>query len=258
MRKLLILLLITLMNCLSLFAQDEKDHYVGVKGGVSIPQLSSSQDNELSRDYKSRVAANFGGFVEIGLTNKFSFQAEVSYAGQGGKRIGVQPISQPPPNLPPLPTGLYYYGNFNNVAKLTYLEIPAMLKYKFSEKGRPRVYLNGGIYYGVLLNAKQVTSGSSSIYLDRDGKVPLLLPPAGTPLPPIPFEAETDIKNDLNRHNVGLTGGGGLEIPHGKNYFLLDARVSYGLLSIQKDTVRNGNSKTGNLVISFGYAFGLK
>ncbi|MEK7723085.1 MAG: porin family protein [Acidobacteriota bacterium] len=258
MSKSLLILLLTTISCLSLSAQDEKSHYIGFKGGVSIPQLSSSQDNELSRDYKSRVAPNFGGFVEIGLRKKLSFQAEINYAGQGGKRIGIQPISLPPPGLPQLPTGVYYYGNFKNVAKLNYLEIPAMLKYKFSEKGKPRVYLNGGVYYGNLFSAKQITSGSSTLYLDREGKVPLLLPPTGTPLPPISFNAETDIKNDLNRHNFGLTGGGGLEIPHGKNYFLLDARVSYGLLSIQKDTARNGNSKTGNLVISFGYAFGLK
>ncbi len=257
-RSILFISILLAGNCLSLFAQDEKHNFIGFKGGVSIPKLSSSQDNELSRDYKSRVAPNFGAFFEIGLNKKVSFQAEVNYAGQGGKRLGIQPISQPPPTLPPLPTGFYYYANFLNVAKLNYLEIPAMIKYKFSEKGKPRVYVNGGIYYGRLLNATQVTSGSSTIFFDRAGKVPLLLPPNGTPLPAIPFDAETDVINDLHRNNFGLTGGGGIELPHLKNYFLIDARVSYGLLSLQKDTLRNGNSKTGNLVISFGYAFGLK
>ena len=72
------------------------------------------------------------------------------------------------------------------------------------------------------------------------------------------FNAKTDIKNDLNHNNLGLTVGGGISIPRGKNYFLFDARVSYGLRSIQKDTVRNGDSRTGNLVISVGYAFGFK
>ncbi|MEK7725280.1 MAG: porin family protein [Acidobacteriota bacterium] len=258
MNKLLIVLVFITVNCIFISAQDEKENFVGFKGGVSIPQLSSNQSNELSRDYKSRVAPNFGGFVSIGLSKKFSFQTEVNYAGQGGKRIGVQPISQPPPGLPLLPNGVYYYGNFRNVAKLNYLEIPAMLKYRFGAKDKPRVYLNGGFYYGRLLNAKQVTSGSSTIFLDKDGRVPLLLPPAGTALPPIPFDAETDIKRDLNQNNFGLTGGGGIEFPQGNNRFLIDARVSYGLRSIQKDTVRNGDSKTGSLVISFGYAFGWK
>lgn len=254
----LLLILLLIVGYSSLSAQDEKNYYFGLKGGVSIPQLSSSQSNELSRDYKSRVAPNFGGFVEMELNKEWSFQIEGNYAGQGGKRIGVQPISQPPTGLPALPTGVYYYANFKNVAKLTYLEIPAMLKYKFGIKEKPRIYLNGGIYYGKLLKAKQVTSGSSTIFLDRDGKVPLLLPPLGTALPPIPFDATTDIKNDLNTNNFGITGGGGFEIPHGKNYFLIDARILYGLMSIQKDTARNGKSKTGNLVISVGYAFALK
>ena len=250
-------MLVIVMNCLSLFAQDEKN-YIGFKGGVSIPQLSSSQDNVLSRDYKSRTAANFGSFFEVGLTKNFSFQTEVNYAGQGGKRIGIQPISQPPAGLPTLPAGVYYYANFKNVAKLNYLEMPVMLKYKFGSKAKLGFYLNGGVYYGRLLKATQVTSGSSTIYLDKDGKVPLLLPPTGTALPAIPFDAKTDIKNDLNHNNFGLTGGGGIEFPSGKNRFLIDVRVTYGLQSIQKDTVRNGDSKTGSLVISFGYAFGWK
>ena len=86
----------------------------------------------------------------------------------------------------------------------------------------------------------------------------MLLPPAGTPVPPIDFTATTDIKNDVNKNNFGITGGGGIEIPVGKNYLVFDARVSRGFRNIQRDTLRNGSSKTGNLVISVGYAFGLK
>lgn len=258
MRKTLISLVILVLGFFSVYSQDEKNYYIGFKGGISIPQLSSEQSNELSRDYKSRVAPNFGGFVELDLKKKLSFQFEVNFAGQGGKRIGIQPISQPPAGLPALPNGVYYYANFKNVAKLNYLEVPAMLKYKFGSKEKTRVYLNGGVYYGGLINAKQVTSGSSTIYLDRNGQVPLLLPPNGTPLPAVSFDATTDIKKDIQGNNFGVTGGGGLEIPHGKNYFLIDARISYGLKTIQKDTARNGDSKTGNLVISVGYAFRVK
>lgn len=252
------LILLLIFGCLPLFAQNERDYNFGFKGGISIPQLKSSDDNILSRDYKSRIAPTFGGFVEIGLNKKWSFQSEVNYAGHGGKRIGLQPIPRTPTGLPTLPTGNYYYANFRNVAKLNYLEIPALVKYKFSSKGKPRVYLNGGVLYGRLLNAKSVTSGTSSVYLDNNGTIPLLLPPNGTPLPPISLNAETDIKNEIHNNNFSVAGGGGIEIPHRKNYFLIDARISYGLLSIQKDTARNGNSKTGNIVISVGYAFGLK
>ncbi|MEW6131528.1 MAG: porin family protein [Acidobacteriota bacterium] len=259
MRKFLLLaaVVVVLLSSPSL-AQNEREVYIGFKGGISVPQLSSKQSNELSRDYKSRLAPNFGGFVEVGLKEKLAFQVELNFAGQGGKRDGIQPISIAPPGLPTLPEGFYYYGDFKNVAKLNYLEVPLMLKYKFGEQDKKRLYLNGGVYYGGLLTAKQVTSGNSTLYLDRDGKIPLLLPPAGTPLPPISFDATTEIKSDLHSHNFGLTGGGGLEIPHGKNYIQIDARIAYGLTTLQKDTVRNGKSRTGNFVISIGYAFGLK
>ncbi len=242
---------------LSAYAQDEKENFIGVKGGVSIPQLSSSDSNELSRDYKSRVAPNFGAFVELGIARRTSFQFELNYAGQGGKRNGIQPVTRPIPGLPALPAGSYYYGDFKNTAKLTYLEIPAMIKYKFGPNDKSRFFINGGVYYGYLLKAETVTEGSSTLYLDRAGRNPILLPPLGTPLPPVSFDATTDVKSDLNTSNFGVTGGGGFEIPHKKNYFVFDARISYGLVSIQKNTALNGNSKTGNLVISFGYAFRL-
>jgi hypothetical protein len=184
-------------------------------------------------------------------------QVEINYAGQGGKRDGIQPVTSPIPGLPGVPPGSFYYADFKNTAKLTYLEVPVMLKYKFGPRERPRFYVNGGVYYGNLIKAETVTDGSSTLFFDRAGRNPVLLPPNGTPLPPIPFDATTDVKDELNKNNFGLTGGGGFEIPHKKNYFVFDARVSYGLVAIQKDTVANGNSKTGNLVISIGYAFRL-
>jgi hypothetical protein len=256
--KFLLLFLGIVLFCNPLFAQDEKETFVGFKGGISIPKLSGGSDNELSRDYKSRLAPNFGGFVEFGVARKTSLQFEVNYAGHGGKRVGIQPVPRPITGLPNLPAGSYYYANFKNVAKLNYLEIPALVKYKFGSKEKIRFYLNGGAFYGYLLNAKSVTSGSSTLYLDRDGRIPVLIPPANTPFPAIPLDAVTDIKDEINRNNFGVTGGGGIEIRHRKNYFLIDARVSYGLRAIQKDTVRNGNNKTGNLVISVGYAFGFR
>jgi hypothetical protein len=90
-------------------------------------------------------------------------------------------------------------------------------------------------------------------------QIPVITPTGVTlvPVPPVSFDATTDIENDVNKNNFGLTGGGGIEIPHNDNYFFIDARVYRGLISIQKDTQRNGNSKTGNVVISIGYAFNL-
>lgn len=254
-RSIFILLALLAVPCV--FGQDDAGTFVGVKGGVSIPQLAGSPDNELSRDYKSRLAPNFGVLFDIGLTERVSVQPEINFAGQGGKRDGIQPVTEDLPGLPPLPPGSFYYADFKNVAELNYLEIPVLLKYRFGNRDKPRIYLNGGVFYGKLLSAKTKTSGSSTLYLDRDGQFPILLPPNGDPLPPIPFDATTDIKDELNSNNFGFTGGGGVEIPFGKNYLMLDARISRGLVTIQRDPF-NGDSKTGNVIISIGWAFGVK
>jgi hypothetical protein len=230
-----------------------QDTYVGVEGGISLPRLSGGGGNEISRGYKSRIAQNIGAFIEIGVNNKFSVQSGLFYAGHGGKRVGVQPIPRPITGLPPRPPGEYYYADIKNVAIFNYMETPVLVKYRFGDDSGKRFYVRAGAFYGLLLDAKSSTSGTSTIYLDKD-KTPLLIPPGNQPLPPRPFDAETNIKNDVHKNNFGLTGGAGIEFPRGDNYFFVDARISYGLTTIQKDPV-NGSSNTGNLLISVGYAF---
>ncbi|QQS32786.1 MAG: PorT family protein [Acidobacteriota bacterium] len=243
-------------------AQDEGEVHIGFKGGVSTPNLVGGGDNEVTRDYKSRTAYNFGGYVEYRVSPRFSVQTEVNFAPQGGKREGIQPVTRPIPGLPP-PPGQYYYGNFSNTAKLNYLEIPVLFKYTQKRDG-PRVYVNGGPYAGFLLKATQETRGTSPLYIDRNG-TPFQIPgpptattgnPEGTIFfPPITWDADTDVTDSLNRFNVGLTGGGGIQFPVGKNYFFVDARAAYGFRTLQKNTATDGKSRTGYLLFSFGYAF---
>ncbi len=252
--------IIALMIGASVFVagqSDEREVYVGVKGGVSVPNLVGGGDEEITRDYKSRFTYQFGGFAEFGVTKRFSIQPEVNYAPQGGKRDGIQPITSAIPGLPPLPPGAYYYANFKNTAKLHYIEVPVLFKYTWKRDSGPQVFVNGGPNLGFLVKATQETRGTSTIYLNRTG-TPLLLPPAGTPFPPIPFDADTDVIDSLHRFNFGLTGGGGVKFPTGKNYFFVEGRVSYGLTTLQKNTATDGTSRTGNLVMSFGYAFKAK
>ncbi|MBK6749790.1 MAG: PorT family protein [Pyrinomonadaceae bacterium] len=257
-RQLILVLTIILLNSAVLFAQNgEREIFVGLKAGFSLPNLVGGSDQEITRDYKSRFAANFGGFVDVQLHKNTSLQFEIDYAPQGGKRNGIQPVTQPIPGLPVLPAGNYYFANFNNTAKLDYIEFPVLLKYRVAKQKKVGFYLNGGPYFGYLMKATQVTSGTSSLFLDNRGTVPVLIGP-NTPFPSIPFNAETDVTDSLNRFNFGVTGGGGITFKQKKNYFFVDGRVAYGLTTLQKDTINDGKSRTGNLVISFGYAFSVK
>lgn len=246
-------------------AQDEAgDVHVGFKAGVSVPNLVGGGDEEITRDYRSRTAFSFGGYIEYRVSPRFSIQPEINFAPQGGKRDGIQPVTQPIPGLPP-PPGDYYYGDFKNTAKLNYIEVPVLFKYTQRRSG-PRVYVNGGPYVGILLKATQETRGTSPLFIDRNG-TPFEIPApptlsstslGGIPFPPITWDADTDVTDSLNRVNFGVTGGGGIQFPVGDNYFFIDARASYGLRTLQKNTATDGTSRTGNLVFSVGYAFKVK
>ena len=239
-----------LIACLLVFAvtiaeSNAQKRWFGISGGLSIPNLSGGT-NEVSKGYTSRLAANFGLFDEWIVNKKFSVQAELNYAGQGGKRSGMQPITSLPQGYPANPYGDYYYANFKNVAILNYLEVPVLAKI-YLDKNQ-KFYVDLGPNIGFLINAKQKTSGSSYIYLDKAGNQPAS-PSA------VPFDATTDVKKDIKKVNFGLAGGGGINFPAGKNLVFVNARFTYGLTTIQKDPATNGKSHAGNIVISAGWAF---
>ncbi|MBS1654688.1 MAG: PorT family protein [Bacteroidetes bacterium] len=224
-----------------------QNKYLGFKAGISIPDLSGGT-NEVSKGYTSRLAANFGAVYEMGVSKKFSFQVEVNYAGQGGKRTGMQPITDLPQGYPANPFGDYYYADFKNVAILNYIEVPVLAKMYLGKK--QKVYVDLGPNAGFLVSAKTKTSGSSYIYLDKAGTMPAS-PSAQS------FDATTDVKQDINTVNFGFAGGGGVNFPMGKNMIFADARFAYGITNVQKDSEKNGKSHAGNIVISAGYAFRL-
>ena len=228
------------------------DLWIGLRGGPSIPRLSSG-DNEVSRGYSSRLAPNFGLMAELGLADHLSLQLEVDYSGQGGQRDGLQPITQSPAGLPPLPPGQYLYGDFKNESILNYLEIPLMLKWHWDLSEHWRCFVEGGAFIGFLLDAEEHTRGTSQVFVDANG-TPLAM--NGQVLPPVSFDANTDVKSDLNEVNWGIIGGVGVAYLFNQQHqILLDLRGEYGLRAVQKDTATNGSSNTGCAVLSVGYVF---
>lgn len=230
---------------------------IGVHGGMSVPNLRGGT-NEVSQGYSSRFAPSFGVFGEYELNNNFYLNAGINFDGQGGQRNGVQPITST--DLPPLPSGGYYYANFKNVSILNYLEIPVTLKYLFGNSPI-KYFIDAGPYVGFLLNAKEESSGVSSIYIDKNGT--LLTEPVPptyqtfVPVPPQSFDATTDVYSSLHKVNAGITGGVGVSFKI-SNYqnIIIELKGLYGLTNIQKFAA-DGKSHTGNLIIDAGYALGL-
>ena len=118
MKKFLLLAVVTVLGFVNVTAQEIK---FGAKGGLNFATISG--DN--AKDFDLVTAFNFGVVSEIPISEKFSFQPEVMYSGQG------------------------YSFNDNTVA-LSYLNIPLMGKY-YVAKG---LSLEAGPQIGFLLAAK--------------------------------------------------------------------------------------------------------
>ncbi len=220
------------------------DISLGVHGGISIPNIRGNSTDVLSQGFSSRQGPFFGAFMETKVSPLFSLVVDVNYTSQGGKRDGMQPITFDM-GLPPLPPGMYYFADFNNETILNYLEFPVQARLTFGTKWR--FFLNAGPYVGILLNAKSVTSGSSDIFFDGDPITP----------GPVPFDAETDVKDSLKSVNVGLIGGGGVMHRLGPGDLILEAHFQLGLSTIQKDVTTSGDNQTGCVVVSLGYSLPL-
>jgi len=244
-----ILILLTILSLMpiKLYSQPL---FLGVKGGLSIPELQGGGTPQ-SEGYSSRLAPNFGAYINYELNSYISFQAEVLFSGQGGVRNGMQPIDNVS-NLP-VPPNTSLYANFDNETILNYLEIPVLIKYNYSRSTSGiYAYIDAGPYLGILLNAKTETSGNSNIYLDPSGST--LLTVNGYPVPSQDFNAETDNSSKINKVNVGITGGIGIGMSIDHSLLDLDLRAVYGFIPIQADE-ENGSNHTGALYLTIGYGF---
>jgi len=250
MKRLCVALFVFILLSVALFAEPLKNHdsskfSLGILGGLNIPQLSGGNNNELSRDYTSRLGDVFGLTASFPLVSKFSLRIDALYSSEGGKRNGIQAIDAASFN-PQAPAGTYLYANFNNQTILNYFELPVMAKYSISLGSSSKFYISFGPYAGILLNAKQKTSGSSLVYADRAETMPL-------PLPTQSFDASVPTTSSVKPVNVGLTGGIGISKTIGVGDLFMDVRGAYGFSVIQKYAA-DGTSHTGSLFIALGYS----
>jgi hypothetical protein len=118
MKKFLLLAVVTVLGFTNVNAQEIK---FGAKGGLNFASISG--DNIKGNDVVT--AFNFGVLSEIPISDKFSFQPELMYSGQG-------------------------YSFNNNTIALSYLNIPLMGKY-YLTKG---LSIEAGPQIGFLLSAK--------------------------------------------------------------------------------------------------------
>jgi hypothetical protein len=240
---------------LSCYVSEAQHFALGARGGISIPNLTAGSNNQnpLNTGYGSRLGPDAGIFAEYKFSDLFSLQPMVEFSSQGGKKKGLQAFTTPDEFVSMYPPGQappYLYANYKSEAKLNYLMIPVLAKFGWNFKTSPwRIYVDAGPFAGLLLSAKQVTSGNSPFYSDPAGQQPL---PGGSHS----FDNTQNIKGQLHRANVGVEGNVGINYRFGPNSIFAEGGGNYGFRNIQKGS-QNGKNNTGAATAVIGYSYWL-
>lgn len=252
MKKTIYSLLVLGFYCVSCQAQNIT---LGVRGGISIPDLSAGRGNQnpLNTGYNSRLGPDAAVYVEFKFSDLFSLQPMIEYSSQGGKKDGLQAFTTPDQLADMFPPGQapqYLYANYNSEAKLNYLLIPVLAKVGWNVKHSPfRIYIDAGPFLGLLISAHQVTSGQSQLYTDPGGRQPL---PGGAQS----FDDNINVRNSLHRVNAGIEGNLGVSYKIGRGSVFLEGGANYGFFNIQRNSV-DGKNETGAAVATIGYSYWL-
>jgi hypothetical protein len=231
---------------------------IGIRGGIGVPNLSLGDEADpLNTGYKSRFVPDAAVFAEFKLSDWFSIQPMLEYAAQGGKKTGLQAISTPDEVTASyaqngLTAPKYLYANFTSEAKINYLMLPVLAKFScnLGDSSPFRLYVDGGPFVGILLNANEITSGSGYLYTDKQGKKQL--PDAGIQS----FNTTQDIRYRTNITNIGAEGNIGIAYKLHRSSLFIEGGGNYGFLNIDKGA-DNGNNHTGAATASIGYAYWL-
>ena len=155
-----------LVGALALFGAMNAQVKYGVKAGLNISTLNGDVEG-----VKSLAGVYAGGFAQIPLAAKFTFQPEVVYSTQGAKQDGGD-------------------GKLN----LGYINVPLMFKYAIAEKFN----VEAGPQIGFLVSAKEKYNGHSDDIKDSVNSVDFS----------IGIGASYDITKNLSadaRYNAGVS-----------------------------------------------------
>ena len=168
----------------------------GIKGGLNLAKISVDPSDSGCCD--SRVGAAVGAFVGVPITDMVSFAPEVLFSMKGAK---------------------FSEGGDTATLKLTFIQIPMLLKAKFPTSGMAQPFITVGPSLGLRMSAK------------------------------IKFEGgEDDIKNDVESTDFSLIFGGGVMVGRAS----VEARYDLGLKDLDKDEDNSAKGRTITVLVGFG------
>ncbi|MCF3107680.1 PorT family protein [Niabella sp. CC-SYL272] len=247
-------ILIIIFIAITSFSNAQRNIEIAFKPGVSIPKLTAAgSNNPVSSGYRTLPYQDAALHVEITANKSLSIQPQLEYSIQGGKKNGVQAFKTPDITAPQFAPGAvpsFLYADYKRETRITYFILPIFIKYHFiPQKNKWRAYIAAGPFASYLLNAKNITTGYSMVYLDKEKTQPLGQAPQS-------FDNENHISRDFHRFNTGITGHLGLGYKIVTGSIFLEVGGNYGFVVIQKNSV-NGRNRTGAAVINLGYQYEL-
>lgn len=132
MKNLFLVTLVVLLSVTTIHAQsDQITTQFGVKGGLNFSNITGDDIGDLDM----LTSFNLGLFMEIPLSERFSFQPEVLYSGQG-----FTGVTRDQDNI--------FDTDQNTEYQLSYIQVPLMAKL-YLVKG---LYLEAGPQFGFKVN----------------------------------------------------------------------------------------------------------
>jgi hypothetical protein len=181
----------------------------GVKGGVSIAKLRGDDAEDPGDTNSSRLVGIFGGFVDYPIGQMLSVQGELLYAMKGVKAKWTVGDDE-----------------YNGTTKLTYIEVPVLLKANIPMDGSVSPHVFAGPALAFKLSAEHETKGpgaSATVDLDEAKGV-----------------------------DVGVVVGAGVGFPMGPKMISVEARYNLGLMNaFDKFEGETKEPDIKNSVISF-------
>lgn len=191
MKKIFIAASIVIFSALSASAQIS----IGAKAGLNVSNVKQKNDGDTYKN-DSRVSGHLGAYLVYNFQDNMAFQPEFVFSGEGCN-----------------------IDDSDAKLALTYLNIPLLFRYNFSEK----LSAVTGPQIGFLLGAKVKDDGDTN-----------------------------DVKDGFKGTNISWGLGAQYELPSNLNVGL---RYNFGLSDIGDDGNDDWKTKASTLQISLGYTF---
>jgi hypothetical protein len=194
----------------------------GAQSAVGFRAGMRSSQLAVGQDLDALTTFAVGGYFGFGVSNRLAVQFEAEYGRRGGEGLRVS-NGELDPAADPVKV------------EMDYLEFPILLRAGFpGERFLPSVF--AGPYVGFMLDC-------------------VITPPEGT-------LRKCEVSGEAERFQprgteVGILAGMGLDFAIGENTVFIDARYTYGLLSIEAgseaiDVRNNGFAISGGFAVPVG------